>query len=144
MPFQHGLQDAGQLDYLLVPGPEPQYKATAAEKAFIKEQLPGLKALFGICTGTVVLAQAGVLEGKSATCPRLLLPMFKEMAPNVKWTEKRWEEDGKIWTSGAITNGHDAVAAFVRKTYAPELTKFMLEAAGVGDRDQFYPDQVKA
>ncbi|EKM59109.1 uncharacterized protein PHACADRAFT_249334 [Phanerochaete carnosa HHB-10118-sp] len=139
----HGLQNAGQLDYLLVPGPEPRYQATAAEKAFIKEQLPGLKALFGICTGTFVLAQAGVLDGVIATGPRGFLPMLKETAPKAKWTEKRWEEDGKIWTSGGVTNGNDAISAFVRKTYAPELVNLVLSGADVGERGQLYPDQAQ-
>ena len=141
---QHGFQNAGQLDYLLVPGPESRYQATAGEKAFIKEQLPGLKALFGICTGSLVVAQAGVLDGVTATAPRELLPMLKQSAPNVKWTERRWEEDGKIWTSGGVTNGYDALAAFVRKTYAPELVSWVLSMADVGDRGQLYPDQAQA
>lgn len=143
-PFQHGLQNAGQLDYLLVPGPEPRYQASAAEKAFIKEQLPGLSALFGICTGTLVLTQAGVLDGVTATAPRILLPTLKQSAPDVKWTEKRWEEDGKIWTSGGITNGYDALSAFVRKAYAPELANLVLSIADVGDRGQLYSDQAQA
>lgn len=126
---------------MLVPGPEPRYQASAAEKAFVKEQLPGLKALFGICTGTLVLVQAGVLDGVTATAPRVLLPTLMQSALNVKWTEKRWEEDGKIWTSGGVTNGHDALAAFVRKTFAPELAGLVLSIADVGDRRQSYPDQ---
>ncbi|GJE84063.1 class I glutamine amidotransferase-like protein [Phanerochaete sordida] len=138
----HGFANAGQLDYLLVPGPSPAYQASAAEKAFIREQLPGLKALLGICTGSFVLAEAGVLDGVTATATRGLLPRYREAAPQVKWVEKRWEVEGKIWTSGGVTNGHDMVAAFARKTFDPELVELVLTAADTGHRAQAYADKV--
>lgn len=93
-----------------------------------------------------MLAQAGVLDGLRATVTRNLLPMLKQLAPKVTWTEKRWETDdsGKVWTSGGVTNGYDSLAAFIRKTFAPEMAEAVCTIADVGDRGQFYPDQVQA
>jgi transcriptional regulator GlxA family with amidase domain len=34
---------------------------------FVRKQTPGLQYLLSVCTGSWVLAQAGVLEGKNAT-----------------------------------------------------------------------------
>ena len=80
----------------------------------------------------------------TATGPRPLVPLLKKLAPKVTWTEKRWETDstGKVWTSGGVTNGMDAVAAFVRKMYAPEVAELVCAMADVGGRGQLYPDQV--
>ena len=125
----------------MIPGPEPKYQASAAEKEFIRSQLPGLKHAFGICTGTFVFAQAGVLDKLTVTGPRTLVPLLKQIAPNAEWTEKRWEVDssGKVWTSGGVTNGHDMLAAFIRKEYAPEIAELVCTMADVGGREQFYP-----
>lgn len=75
-----------------------------------------------------------------------MLPLLKQMSPKTTWTEKRWEVDsaGKVWTSGGVTNGLDALAAFVRKTYAPEVAGLVCTMADIGDRGQLYPDQAKA
>ncbi|GJE94235.1 class I glutamine amidotransferase-like protein [Phanerochaete sordida] len=138
----HGFDNTGQLDYLLVPGgTSPHYHASEAEKAFVRAQLPQLQALLGICTGAFVVAEAGVLDGVTATGPRGLLPMYRKAAPEVRWVEKRWEVEGKIWTSGGVANGNDLMAAFVRKTF-PQLAEFILSVTDTGDRGQFYPDQV--
>lgn len=137
---QNGFEDAGQLDYLLVPGPDPLYAATPAEKEFIADQFPGLTLLLGICTGSHVLADSGVLDGYSATGPRSLLDTYRSKWPNVQWVEKRWETTagGKVWTSGTVTNGNDAAAAFFRATYDPDLAETIVDMADVGDRGQFY------
>lgn len=144
--MQHGFDNAGQLDYLLIPGPEPQYQASLAEKEFIRSQFPGLKYAFGICTGTLMLAQAGVLDGIPATGPRTLMPLLKQTAPKAEWTEKRWEVDpsGKVWTIVGVTNGQDMLAGFIRTAYAREVAELVCTMADVGDRGQFYPDQLQA
>jgi len=61
--------------------------------------------------------QAGVLNGYHATGPRGLLPQLKQMAPDVKWEDKRYVHDGKLWSSGTLLNGMDMMAAFGRETF---------------------------
>lgn len=113
---------------------------TPAEKAFIVNQFPGLTLLMGICTGTLVLADAGVLDGLVATGPRTLLSMYRAKWPKVQWVEKRWETAaaGKVWTSGAVTNGNDAISAYLRASLDKDLAETVIDMADVGDRSQFY------
>lgn len=49
--------------------------------------------------------------------------------------------DGKIWTSGTITNGLDSMAAFMRERFADRtsLVEVVLGLADVGGRGQEYP-----
>jgi len=61
--------------------------------------------------------QAGVLQGKTATAPSEMIPELREQAPNVKWVNKRWANDGKLWTSGALLNGQDMMTAFAQHTW---------------------------
>src|SRR6056297_4033906 len=49
----------------------------------------------GICTGTIALAQAGLLAGRRATLHWENQPAFREMFPDVEVTENACEVDGK-------------------------------------------------
>ena len=72
--------------------------------------------------------------------------MLREKAPDVEWVAKRWTADfddkkkKKIWTSGAVTNGTDMVAAYIKDTFDPRLAKLVCALADVGDREQEYPE----
>lgn len=107
-------------------------------KAFLTKKLEEVSTLLAICTGVMPVAYSGLLNGKIATAPRSLLPKLRGQCPDVQWEEKRWTRDGKIWTSGAVTNGLDLVAAFIRENYSAELTEYVCTSADVGERGQEY------
>ena len=96
-----------------------------------------------VCTGILPALQSGIIAGKRATAPRGVLPMLKKLAPDVEWVDKRWtsSEDGKLWSSGGVTNGTDMMAAFLRETsvVAPEVVGLVCALTDVGDRAQDYP-----
>ncbi|KAF6764233.1 class I glutamine amidotransferase-like protein, partial [Ephemerocybe angulata] len=52
-----------RLDYLLVPGGNPNYQLSNQTTTFIETQLPGLKSLLTVCTGSMILAHTGILDG---------------------------------------------------------------------------------
>lgn len=85
---------------------------------------------------------AGLLEGKTATAPRALLGMLRAQSPGVNWVEKRWANDGKLWTSGALNNGLDMMAAFESEVWGGEgtLAEHMLRWGSVPRRDVDYKD----
>ena len=64
----------------------------------------------------------------------MMIPYLQKEAPGVNWQDKRWVQDGKIWTSGALLNGIDLMAAFVRQTWGhgekKDLVEWTLEATG--------------
>lgn len=128
------------LDILVVPGPPPTYQPSAAEAEYVRRQLPRVSALLCVCTGYVVPLQLGLLDGKAATAPRGLLKMLRAQAPHVKWVESRWakDEEGKIWTSGGVTNGLDMVAAFMRETMGTPVVEMVLALADTGERGVEY------
>ena len=93
-----------------------------------------------VCTGIFPALHTGILSGKAATGPKELLPIFRQQHSDVKWERKRWVRDGKIWTSGTITNGLDSMAAFMRERFAERagLVEMVLGMADVGDRGRDY------
>ena len=102
-----GLSDAGvkpgELDILLVPGTDPNTVPREEELDFMRKHVEAGVTLMTVCTGSFVAAYAGVLDGKKATGPRALVSMIlKKKFLKVEWSEKRWVQDGKMWTSGKL------------------------------------------
>ena len=100
-----------------------------------------------VCGGIDTARQAGVLEGKTATGPRLGLDMWRRQSPGTNWVEKRWVRDGKLWTSGALLNGTDMMAAFAKETWIDSaggdegsLVGMMTKIAAWPARDVDYKD----
>ena len=102
------LEDCPPLDFLLIGGPDPSYiqSMPPAMANFIRERTKQVKILFTTCSGGMVAAATGVLDGKEATTNHGAVPMSKQIFPQVKWTrEKQWVRDGSFITAGGACAG---------------------------------------
>lgn len=68
--------------------------------------------------------EAGVLTG-CATAPREMLPLLRQTAPHVDWQEKRWHQEGKVWTSGAVSLLHVELLAVESHFLIPKITRLI-------------------
>ncbi|RAH66396.1 DJ-1/PfpI family protein [Aspergillus aculeatinus CBS 121060] len=127
------------LDIILIGASRMGYKANEAEKEFLRKSYNACTAMLCVCGGFEPVLSAGLMEGKTATGPRFLLPMLRELGPGVNWVEKRWVQDGKIWTTGALLSGFDMVAAFGRATWGDgPLVGNLIKKGGFPERDIDY------
>lgn len=108
----HGLEDAPELDLLIVtggPGWAAQCEAPAT-LAFLRERAHR-EVIASVCTGGMILAAAGLLDGLQATTkqeviegsevpPLLLLP---QRHPAVKAVSARLVDEGDFVTGGGVT-----------------------------------------
>lgn len=112
------------LEVLFVPGGVGMYHKTeevAAAEEFIKTVYPKLRYLNTVCTGSALVARAGVLTGKRATSNKALFKTIQEACPDVNWVPKaRWVVDGNIYTSSGVTAGIDMTLAFIQDVYGKE------------------------
>ncbi|GAQ05107.1 isonitrile hydratase [Aspergillus lentulus] len=78
--------------------------------------------VFTVCTGSILLAATGRLDGRKATTNKRLYDELTPKYPGVQWQKRaRWVQDGKYLTSSGVTAGIDAGFAFMASTYvAPE------------------------
>ncbi|KAL8730288.1 MAG: hypothetical protein Q9166_004171 [cf. Caloplaca sp. 2 TL-2023] len=136
----HSIANAPPLDILLIGGPFPSYRPSHAVQKFVQTQYQHVRALLTVCTGYIPALYSGIFDGKAATAPQGLLPMLKEEKPDVKWVEKRWVRDGKVWSSGAVANGQEMMAAFMREKFREqkEITETMLGMADFVKRGEVY------
>ncbi|OIK28515.1 AraC family transcriptional regulator [Streptomyces malaysiense] len=74
--------------------------------------------LVSICTGSYVLAAAGLLDGRPATTHWNLAPEFRRVYPEVKLDEEvLFVDDGDVLTSAGVAAGVDLCLHMVRRDH---------------------------
>jgi transcriptional regulator GlxA family with amidase domain len=110
------LADAPRLDTLLISGGDGvKVPATCPETlAFVREAGRSARRVASVCSGTYVLAEAGLLEGKRATTHWSRTKDFQRRYPDIRLEPDRiWIQDGSVWSSAGITAGIDLALAMI-------------------------------
>jgi transcriptional regulator GlxA family with amidase domain len=97
-------------DILIVPGGLGTRKLidNSAVINWIENCSQTAELVLSVCTGSLLLAKAGLLEGLAATTHHRALDLLRELAPNTTIIEnQRFVDNGKIITSGGIAAGID-------------------------------------
>ncbi|KAI0458420.1 class I glutamine amidotransferase-like protein [Xylaria acuta] len=120
------------LEVLLVPGGfgarDPAITTPINE--FVKRIYPKLRYLLTVCTGSVIVAQAGLLDGRRATSNKKSWEWAISQRPAVQWVRQaRWIVDGNIWTSSGVSAGIDLMFAFIADQYGEALAKQLADTA---------------
>ena len=100
---------------LLVPGGMGT-RALVKDGAFLarlKKLAESADYVLSVCTGSALLAAAGLLFGKRATSNKFAFEWVKSTG-DANWAEKaRWVRDGKYYTSSGVSAGIDMALGFV-------------------------------
>ncbi|WP_292990891.1 GlxA family transcriptional regulator [Mycobacterium sp.] len=82
------------------------------------------RRLASICTGSFILAQAGLLDGRRATTHWHDVPLFARAFPDVTVEpDAIFVRDGDVYTSAGISAGIDLALAMVEMDYGVELVR---------------------
>jgi transcriptional regulator GlxA family with amidase domain len=77
-----------------------------------------------ICTGTFVLAEAGLLDGRRATTHWVHAKSLRQRYPKVDLEVDRiFTSDGHIWCSAGMSAGIDLALALVEKDFGHEMAR---------------------
>jgi len=112
-----------QVDVLFVPGGRGIFDAMQNKNLlnFLKRQAEHAQYITSVCTGSLVLAAAGLLNGYKATTHWLSLNLLKLF--NVDVVEERVVIDRNRITGGGVTAGIDFGLYVVAKLFNEELAK---------------------
>jgi putative intracellular protease/amidase len=113
-----GFDDAPALDLLLIPGGIGTFPELANEKlmAFLRERSARAQITASVCSGSALLAKAGVLDGHRATSNKQVFSLAVAQSSAVKWIEAaRWVDDGNMVTSSGVSAGMDMALAVIAK-----------------------------
>jgi putative intracellular protease/amidase len=76
------------------------------------------KYVFTVCTGSALLAQTGLLNGKHATSNKKAFVWASSFGNNIRWNKQaRWVVDGKYYTSSGVSAGIDMALGFIKDRY---------------------------
>ena len=125
------------LDYLLIGGPKFEYISNPPPVMldFIRSRAQEVKILFTTCTGGMVAAAAGILDGKTATTNHGALPIAMQYFKKVRWAKEKWVVDGKFWTAGGAAAGMDMFAHWVIENYGKDVAEAGFGALDYEPRD---------
>ena len=104
------LGDCPKVDVLVVPGGSTRIPLTdPAVVAWVKKKSGEAEVVVSVCTGALLLAKAGLLDGLEATTHHASLDALQEAAPKTKVrVGLRFVDNGKVVTSAGVSAGIDA------------------------------------
>lgn len=121
----YGLADAPAFDVLIVAGGPGWVQQSQAPRtlAFLRERAAST-LLVSICTGAMILAAAGVLDGRAATTKREVVPPEKRPLdalraghPAVQVREGVFVDSGAVITGGGVALCIDTVLYVLQRLY---------------------------
>ena len=98
--------------------------ATDAARAVVHwlQALPPGTRLASICSGALLLAQAGCLDGRHCTTHHTLIADLQALAPRAQVVSDRiFVDDGEVLTSAGITTGIDLALYLIEQEAGAEL-----------------------
>lgn len=122
----HGFNDAPALDLLLVPGGFGTVAQLGNEAllAFLRERAKTTATIASVCTGSALLAKAGLLDGRRATSNKQFFALASSQSSKVEWVESaRWVDTGAIVTSSGVSAGMDMALAVIARLFGAEAAE---------------------
>jgi len=122
----HTFRDAPALDVVLVPG--GQGTRREAENPvmidWLKRIAPGLAWATSVCTGALLLAEAGLARGRRVTTHWAFVEALRKRHPDVEVLEKvRYVRDGTLCTAAGVSAGIDMALWLTGQIWGVELAR---------------------
>jgi transcriptional regulator GlxA family with amidase domain len=77
-----------------------------------------------VCTGSALLAAAGLLDGYRATSNKRAFAWACEQGPRTEWVaQARWVEDRDRWTSSGVAAGMDMALALIARMHGRPMAQ---------------------
>ncbi|MBL9123853.1 MAG: DJ-1/PfpI family protein, partial [Planctomycetaceae bacterium] len=128
----YSLETCPPADILLVPGGwgtrREMHNARLVE--WVRQRAAAAELVLSVCTGALILGQAGLLDGLEATTHFGAIDLLRESAPHCTVTPaRRFVDNGRVITSAGISAGIDmslhVVARLLGKPIAEETARYM-------------------
>lgn len=116
--------DDDEVDTLLVVGGWGMLEAASDPEVVdhLRRISPSCRRVTSVCTGTFLLAAAGVLDGRRATTHWQFAAQLAQMFPTVDVDpDPIFVRDGHCWTSAGVTAGIDLALALVEEDFGRDL-----------------------
>ena len=134
----HTFEEAPDPYVLLVPGGGlPTLRAMGSEpiRSYVRSAAETAEVAGSICTGALILASVGLLEGRQATTHWAYYKVLEQFGAT--YVRKRWVEDGKFISSAGVSAGIDAALALAARLTDEETARRVQRSLGYDPHPPF-------
>jgi len=120
---EYSYADCPPLDLILLPGGFGTVPELENEEllGFLRERSAQAQYTMSVCSGSAILARAGLLDGRRATSNKQLFKLATLQSDKVEWVEQaRWVEDGPFVTASGVSAGTDMALAVIARLHGEE------------------------
>lgn len=115
-----------RLDTVVAVGGRGAFEAARSlrVKAFVRRAAKNCRRVTSVCSGTFILAAAGLLEGLRVTTHWRAAALLQRIYPDIRVESDRiFVKQGSIWTAAGVTAGIDLALALIEEDLGPEMAK---------------------
>jgi cyclohexyl-isocyanide hydratase len=120
----HDFSNCPVMDILCVPGGGGVNEVIedAESLDFLKKKAKTAQYITSVCTGSLVLAVAGLLDGYKATTHWMSMDLLRQF-PTIEVIEQRVVKDRNRFTGGGVTAGIDFALTIAAEIYGEKIAK---------------------
>ncbi len=116
----YSFANAPKLDIVMVPGGSGT-RAQLSNQAllgYLQQAHEQADYTASVCTGSALLAKAGILDGHRATTNKRFFWLSEQQSDEVDWVEQaRWVQSEDVFTSAGVTAGTDMALGLIEHLY---------------------------
>ena len=123
---EHSFDTAPTCDLLLLPGGMGTLPALADTRLldFLRRAAASAAVTMSVCSGSAILARAGLLDGLRATSNKQFFELARAQSGNVQWlTAARWVDAGSFVTSSGVSAGIDMALAVIARLHGTKVAE---------------------
>ncbi|WP_284734714.1 GlxA family transcriptional regulator [Sphingosinicella terrae] len=141
----HGLDEAPPADVVVVADVELPLAGDpahgwAVEIAWLRRQAEATRLICSTCTGSLVLAEAGLLDGRDAASHWSAADLFRDRYPKVRYRADRIlcdsGQDGRLITTGGASSWQDLALYLIGRFCGAEEAARIARIFLIGDRKE--------
>ncbi len=117
------LDEVPRPDVVVVPGALGDTEFDIAVLEWLRNVHPATTWTTSVCTGSLYLAAAGILDGLDATTHWTRKDRLEQLG--ARYTEDRVVERGKVITAAGVSSGIDMALTLVARMHGPEMAQLV-------------------
>jgi len=139
-------EECPSLDLILLPGRFGTVEQVGNDHmlSFLRDRSALAEITMSVCSGSAILARAGLLDGRRATSNKRYFNLATSQSDKVNWvSQARWVEDGQFATSSGVSAGTDMALGIIARLFGEKRARQIADATEYEwnsdpDRDPFH------
>jgi putative intracellular protease/amidase len=128
---EFSFEECPDLDLILLPGGFGTVEQLENHRllSFLRDRSSLAEVTMSVCSGSAILAKAGLLDGRRATSNKWYFNLATSQSEKVNWVaQARWVEDGPFATSSGVSAGTDMALGIIARLFGEKRARRIADA----------------